>query len=186
MVEKSQVKGAFDKVIKYLKILVVVLFILVEEIAWNKIGKPAYIAVKSLKIMKRFKEWVANVENRWALLAIFITPFGVMEIFSLLSLQAFASGAIITGIGLYTFKLALTAPVVIIFTTAKTELVSFFPIRYSYGTILKFKRSNTFRKVKKFSAKLKEEFVMFKDEYLDGDAELGDELKKMYEHIKKV
>lgn len=136
--------------------------------------------------MQRFKTWVGEVENRRALLAIFLAPFVVMEIFSLLSLKAFATGAIITGVGLYVFKLALTAPVVIIFNTGKKELVTFYPIRYSYGAILNLKRSNTFRCVKRYTAKVKEEMKVFRDEYLDGDAELGDELKKMYNDIKKV
>jgi hypothetical protein len=33
--------------------------------------------------------------------------------------------------------------------------------------------------------KIKQELNMFKDDYLDGDAELSTELKKMYEDIKK-
>lgn len=180
-------KYKVDKVVKYLKVLAVVLFILVEEIAWNKIGRPAYIKVKSLKIMKRFKAWIADVKNRWALLAVFIAPFLLMEISSLYAVKAIATGAIITGIGLYTIKILLTAPVVIIFSIAKNELVTFYPIRYGYGAILNFKRSQTFRNVKAYIAKLKIELVKFKDEYLDGDnTDLGDELKKMYEDIKKV
>lgn len=172
--------------VKYFKIFIVVLFIIVEEIAWNKIGRPAYIKVKSLKIMTRFKNWIGDVENRWKLLAIFLTPFILMEVSSLFAVKALATGAIITGIGLYTIKILLTAPVVIIFNAAKPELVSFYPIRWSYGAILNFKRSKTFRGVKTYMAKIKDELTIFKNEYLDGDAELGAELKKMYEDIKKV
>jgi hypothetical protein len=179
-------KFDFSKVVKYLKVLGVVLFIIFEEIVWNKIGKSAYLAVKSLKIMDRFKVWVSEFDNRFALLAIFLAPFIGMEILSLFAVKALATGAIVTGVGLYVFKALLTAPVVIIFNTAKPQLTSFLPIRYGYGCILNLKRSNTFRSVKVYIGKVKVELAKFKDEYLNGDAKLSEELKKMYEDIKKV
>ena len=171
---------------KYIKVFLVLSFIIFEEIVWNKIGKPAYESVKSLKIMYRFKEWVSQVENRYTILIIFLTPFVLMEVFSIMAIKAFATGAIITGIGLYVFKIVLTAPVVIIFNSAKPELVSFPPIRFGYDSILKLKRSVTFRSVKKYIKSLKVEVRKFKKEYLDGDVSFLDELKKMYQDIKKL
>lgn len=175
------------KITKYLKITSVVLFILFEEIAWNRIGKPAYLKVKSLKIMNRFQEWVSNFENRYILLAIFLTPFIMMEAASIVALKAFATGAIVTGIGLYTIKILLTAPVVIIFNASKKQLVSFYPIRYGFGMILRFKRSSTFRRVNHYIKCIKVEISNFKNDYLDGDeTNLLDELKKLYSDIKKI
>lgn len=174
-------------VIKYLKIGGVLLFIIFEEIAWNRIGRPAYIKVKSLKIMTRFEYWVTDFENRYVLLLIFIVPFIMMEIMSVLALKALASGAIVICLGLYAIKIFLTVPVVIIFNVSKQQLVSFYPIRYIFGAILNFKRSYTFRTVKKYIKILKTEFEKFKNDYLDGDeTNLVDEIKKIYNDIKKM
>ncbi len=175
------------KIMKYVKITLVILFILFEEIAWNRIGKPAYIKVKSLKIMNRFHLWISDFENRYILLVIFLMPFLLMELLSLIALKALATGAIVMGIGLYTIKILLTAPVVIIFNAAKKQLTSFYPIRYGYGSILQFKRSTTFRNVKHYISAIKAEIILFKNDYLDGDeSNLFDELKKLYQEIKKI
>lgn len=173
-----------SKLKRYLKILFVILFIIFEEIIWNKFGKPLYEKVKSLKVIERFKIWLEDIEHRYLILFIFLVPFFIMELLSLLAIKAFATGLIITGIGLYVIKILLTAPVVVIFNVAKKQLVSFFLIRYSYGIILNFKRSNIFREVKTYIKFIKNEIIKFKDEYLNGNISLKDELEKIYFDIK--
>ncbi len=176
-----------DKIVHYVKILFVVLFIIFEEIAWKRIGEPAYRAIRSLKIMNRFKLWIADISHRYILLGVFIIPFVLMEVSSIYAGAALFSGSIIMGLGLYAIKLLLTAPVVIIFNAGKEILVSFWIIKYGYGTILRFKRSKTFRGVKKFTAKLKVELKIFKDEYLDNaNGNFSESFKKMYSDLKHI
>ncbi len=67
-----------DKVLHYIKLLLVALFIVFEELAWNRIGEPAYNAIKSLQIMEKFKNWVADINHRYLLLLIFMIPFVLM------------------------------------------------------------------------------------------------------------
>lgn len=176
----------FSKIMKYLKIFLVVMFIIFEEIIWNKIGQPIYNKIKTLKIMDRFKVWVSNVKNIYVILVIFLGLFIGMEIVTLLALKAFATGAIVIGIGLYVIKILMVVPVVIIFNEAKKQLVTFLPIRYVYGMVLNFKRSKTFREIKRFIAKLRIELNRFVEEYLDGDEDLLTELKKIYNNIKNI
>ena len=182
----EKITNAFKKIFKYIKIVAVLGFVLIEEIVWDNIGLPAYNAVQSLKIMDRFETWIADIEHRYTLLGIFITPFIAMEVASLLSVKAFATGAIIVGIGLYTIKIILTVPVVIIFKSGKSTLVTFWVVRYSYGVILNFKRSKTFRRVMKYIDKVKDEFQTFKANYLNGDGSFKDEIKKIYANLKKI
>jgi hypothetical protein len=144
---------------KYIKLFLVAIFIIFEDLIWHRIGQPIYEAVKSLGIMARFRSWVAEVKHRYALLAIFLAPFIIMEIVGLLSLKAFAVGAIILGITLYIFKVLLTIPVVIIFNTAETELRSFYVIDWGYCLILKIKQSETFLTIKQYVATIKAEIV---------------------------
>jgi len=171
----------------YIKIFLVVVFIIFEELAWKRLGQPAYEAIKSLKVMDKFKDWIADIDHRYMLLAIFLVPFMLMEVSSIFAGKALFSGAIVTGIGLYTIKLLLTAPVVIIFNSGKKILVSFWVVKYGYGTILNLKRSNTFRSVKKYTVKITESFETFKSDYLNTtDGDFSESIKKMYSDIKKV
>jgi len=167
---------------KYLKLFLVVIFIIFEEVIWNKIGEPIYSVVKSLKIMTNFRIWVSEFKNRYALLAIFLTPFIIMEIAGLLSLKAFAFGAIILGISLYIFKVLLTIPVVIIFNTAEKELRSFDFIDWGYGLIIQIKQSETFRMVKQYMTNIKAEMAEIKRKYIPK----RNEIKRMYAVIKRV
>lgn len=149
------------KAIYAIKVILVVCFILVEEIVWNKIGEPAYNIVKSLAIMDKFKIWVSDIEHRYLLLFIFLTPFIMMEVLSLVAVKAFAVGAFGLGVTLYVFKIILTVPVAIIFNSAKKTLVSFWIIKYGYGMLLRFKRSKVFRNVKSYLRELKADVRMF-------------------------
>jgi hypothetical protein len=170
-----------------MKLLVVLLFILFEEIAWKRIGEPVHNIISSLKIMNRFKLYISDIKHRYILLGIFIIPFVLMEITSIYAGASLLSGAIIMGIGLYMIKLFLTIPVVIIFNIGKDILISFWLIKYGYGMILRFKRSNAFRSVKKFTKKLKKEWSVFKEEYLNvEDGDFVESIKKMYQVLKKV
>ena len=183
----DRITYVFSTLIHYIKVFLVVGFIIFEELAWKRLGQPAYEAIKPLKVMDKFKDWIADIDHRYMLLAIFFIPFILMEVSSIFAGKALLGGAIITGIGLYTIKLLLTAPVVIIFNSGKKILVSFWVVKYGYGTILNLKRSNTFRSVKKFTVKLTESFKTFKMEYLNTtDGDFSESIKKIYSDIKKV
>lgn len=170
----------------YIKVILVLGFYLVEVIAWKKIGEPVYRRVESLKIMDRFKAWVTSVEHRYALLAIFLSVFILMEITSTYGLILIGTGALFTGIGLYTMKLFLTVPAVIVFKAGKKPLLSFWVIKFVYGLIIRLKRSTIFRNIKKQVAKLRDASIQFKDEYLNGDGSVGffDSIKTIYNDIK--
>jgi len=180
-------KRYLKKSITLIKYALVFLFIIFEELAWNKLGKPAYEEVKSLKVMDRFKDWVSKIEHRLALLALFLTPFILMEVSAILATKAFVMGALYWGLALYSLKIIMTVPVVIIFTTGKDVLVSFFVIRYSYGAILKFKRSDAFRgakrQLKTMKSNLKEKKIalMGKEK-----GTLRKSFRRLYQKIKKT
>lgn len=135
-------------IIKYVKVLFVVGFILVEWLGWEKIGQPCYEMIKSWGIMDKFRVWVSTVTHRYLLLMIFLMMFGMMELMSSVGIILIGSGSVVLGSILYVGKLLFTIPVVITFNVAKDTLTSFWVIKYTYGMILNFKRSKTYRGVK--------------------------------------
>mgnify|MGYP006883112819 CR=1 FL=1 len=187
---KDNTKGLLNdlgilKAFHYIKLILVVLFIIIEDIAWTRIGEPIYNMVKSFKVMDRFKLWINDINHRYLLLGIFLIPFVFMEASSIYAGKALMNGTIFTGIGLYTIKLILTAPVVIIFNAGKDILLTFWIVKWPYGLIIKMKRSKIWNSVKTFSAKAKVEFGIFKDDYLNNsNGDFMTSFKKIYKDLK--
>lgn len=182
----EKVIKAIEEISKYLKIIGVVLFIIFETILWDKVGLPIYNKIKSFKIMERFKDYITNVEHEYLLLLIFITPVFVDIILTYLFGIAMATGLLFTAIGIYVLKAVMSVLMVVIFNIGKKQLTKFYLIRYSYGCILNFKRSQTFRKVGEYTKSLKNELSSFKDNYLNGDSEFKEEVQRIYNNIKKI
>jgi len=174
------------RIIKYLKIVGVVFFILFEEILWRKIGKPLHNKIKSLKITIRFREWVNDIEHRYSLLLIFLAPVFIDIVLSYMFGVAMAHAMIFTAIGIYVLKAVASVIMFLIFNIAKKRLVSFTIIRYSYYYILRIKSSRVFRRTKKYTQKIKKELSELKNTYFDGDSKLLIELQKIYKNIKAI
>ena len=170
------------KLFYYIKVFLVLGFIVVEELAWNKVGLPVYNYVKSFRIMGRFKKWIENdVENRYLLLMIFINPLVYSEVFSFMAIAVFANGGILLGTILYALKLLMTIPLVIIFKAGKKQLLTFFTVKWGYVLILKFKRAKVFRYTKKLVREWKVSIKDFRDKHFPKDktySEIYDKIKK--------
>lgn len=145
------------KIWKFIKIILVLGFLLVEQLFWEKFAKPFYEALALHHFVDDFRVWVSNVQNKYFLLVLFIIPFILMEVCSTYGLILMGAGHVEFGAFLYSLKLVLTFPVVIIFNVGKDILTEFFIIRYVYGSILRFKRSRTFRGVKRTVTEVYEE-----------------------------
>ena len=163
---------------KYLKVILVTLFIIFEEIAWRRIGEPAYKAVSALQIMDNFKSWVSDINHRYLLLLVFIVPFVLMEGASALAFKAWGSGLIFSGLAIYSIKLILTAPVVVIFNTGKEILLTFWVIRTVYGWIEALKNSKTFKGIKKYGSTIIDTY------FKSTDKSMFDGLIRFYQKMK--
>lgn len=186
--KKSELKyrSLLGDIWHYFKVVLVYLFYVLEYVAWKKVGEPVYKVLSQLKIMDRFRVWVNSVDNRYALLLIFVNVFVLMEITSTYGLVLIGTGAIVTGIALYLVKLVLMVPAVVIWNSAKKPLLSFWLIRFVFGWIIRLRRSSMFRSAKRQIKKIKLGFIQFKDDYLNGNGELGftDSIKAIYKNIK--
>lgn len=158
-------KKLLTQISHYIKIILVLLFIIIEDLTWNKIGEPVYRRIKALQIMQKFRTWVLNVKHRYALLAIFLSVFLLMEITSTLGLILVGTGAIYTGVLLYSAKIFLTVPAVVIFNTGKKTLLTFWIIRFVFSLIIHMKRSRVFRLAKTQFRNIKSSITKFKKYY---------------------
>lgn len=187
LLTRIKMKRSLRKIWYYLKVLLVVLFIIIEELTWKRVGEPIYRRIKALRIMRKFKTWISNVKHRYALLTIFLSVFLLMEITSTIGLVLIGTGAIVTGILFYTMKIFLTVPAVVIFNAGKKPLLSFWLIRFIFILILLMKRSRIFRNSKKYFRKIKVFFVEFKSSYFKKDTENSFliSIRKIYKYIRR-
>lgn len=161
-------------------------FYFVEVVAWDYIGEPVYRRLSALKIMDRFKAWVNSVDNRYALLTLFLSTFILMEVSSTYGLIFIGTGALFTGIGLYSMKLLLTVPAVTIWQAGKKPLLSFILIKWGFGITIKIRRSKMYYSAKRQIKNLRIGAIKFKDEYLNGDGEVEftETVKSIYKELK--
>jgi hypothetical protein len=137
------------KLLYLIQYILVLIFYILEFVIWKRIGLPIYDAIKSFRFMQLFKEWVSNLEHRYFVLYIFLLPFVLSEYISLIALKEFSNGFLLNAISLYVFKILLTIPVSIIFSASKKILLSFSVIKIVYILIIKIRKSQIFKTVKK-------------------------------------
>lgn len=154
------------KIWHFIKVLLVVLFIIIEDLTWKRVGEPIYRRFKALEMMLKFKNWVSSVNHRYTLLTIFLSVFILMEITSTIGLILIGTGAIVTGALFYMMKVFLTVPAVVVFNVGKKPLLSFWFIRVVFILLIRMKRSKIFRKAKSQFRNFKLTFIQFKESYI--------------------
>lgn len=123
----------------------VFLFIIVEEV-WSEI----YESIKSLKLIASFNAFMSRYlddKSRWFVLAMFIFPAIVMELFAFASTLSFVSGHFFLGVALYSMKGVITIPTIELFQNQKEKLLTFSPISWIYTMLLRIQASSYFRNV---------------------------------------
>ena len=164
------IKKMIIKISKFLKIFALLLFILFEEITWNKIGLPIYNYLSSFKYVEKLKENLIKIENEYLVFFIFMIPMVLMKYIEILSFANFAMGNIITSIIQYITTYIIIIPIVFIFKIKKKILLQFKLIKIIYILIIKLKKTKIYRKIIKEIKEIKKEiykkYKYIKNKYL--------------------
>jgi hypothetical protein len=134
------------------------LYIILEEYIWNLVFRDIYLRIQSLSLFEKFKLYLELETHRYKLLAIFIVPFIFMEVFGALAFGFLGSGLILYFLLLYSVKILLTIPVVIIFNAGRDQLLTFLIINFVYSLILKMKGSSYYLRVTAALESYKQDF----------------------------
>jgi hypothetical protein len=81
------------KLITLLQLLLVIIFILFEEIIWEGIARPIYTYVHSLKDLQRLEAWLQGV-NATVILVIFVVMLASVEMLGIYAGILFVSGQV--------------------------------------------------------------------------------------------
>lgn len=115
--------------------ILILIYLILEELIWERIAEPVYKFFHSLKILQRLESSV-HALNRYALLIIFLSLFVAVEALGVVSLALFSQGQVIIGVVLYAAKIPIAAFTFWLFRVAQDKLLTFTWFKYCYGALL--------------------------------------------------
>jgi hypothetical protein len=122
-------------VAKLFESILVIGYILFEELIWNVFAKPIFQYFKSLVVLDSLKQRFLGM-NRHLLLTVFIVILAITEAMGFLSGFCFINGYIFTGIGVYACKIPIAAFTFWLFDLTKDKLMTFHWLKTAYDYIM--------------------------------------------------
>ena len=179
------------KTVTFVQLLLVLIFILFEELIWEGIAEPIYLKIHSLKILQRVEKMLEGTP-RILILSFFLLIFLAVEGAGILAGILFLQGKIHMGIGLYLMKIPIAAFTFWLFNATKEKLLSYSWFAWSYRKIMALFEwlkhleiyQGTMDRLKRWKQLLKAKVQAVK-EYFSGESSLVARLKHLYIQMKK-
>jgi len=122
-------------VIKVFESILVIGYIIFEELIWNVFVKPIVHYIKSLVLFDNLKSIFLEM-NRHLLLTVFIVILIITEVLGLLSGFCLVNGYIFTSISVYACKIPVAVFTFWLFDLTKDKLMTFQWLKTSYEYIM--------------------------------------------------
>ena len=180
------------RLISLFQLLLVLIFIIFEEIIWEGIARPIYEHVHGLKILQKVEEKLQSV-NATVILFIFVMLLALVEAFGIYAGILFVSGHIFFGLALYLTKIPIAAFTFWIFRVSEDKLMRFAWFKWLYEkimTAIDWLKSlliyqETMQKLKKLKAQIKTWLKTLKVKYFKEESPFVKRLKKHYRNLKE-
>ena len=177
----------FNRTLLIFQLLLVIIYIIFEEIIWEGVAKPIYQYIHSFKILQTIETKLQNFNN-YIILFIFISLLLLVETFGLYAGVLFVSGHIILGLSLYIAKLPIAGFTFWLFRATEDKLMAFGWFAFLYNQIVRFmdwiKSTQIYKDTISYSAKIKIYIKDFKSKYFANKSQFIEKLKKLYYSIK--
>jgi len=180
-----------NKFIALLQLMLVMIFIIFEELVWEGVAKPIYEAIHSLKILQKIELRLQHI-NAYVILVIFIALLATVETFGIYAGMLFVSGQILFGLALYLSKIPIAAFTFWLFRASEDKLMQFKWFKWLYGKIMggiAWLKSHqiyreTMQRLKEMKQKLKKAIKAFKMKYFNKDNSFTANAKRLYKTVK--
>ena len=177
------------RLITLLQLILVIVFIIFEEIVWEGIAKPIYEWIHSLKILLKL-ETLLNKLPSWMILALFVVLLIAVELLGVVAGGLFLSGYILLGLGLYAIKIPIAAFTFWMFKVTDSKLMQYGWFAWIYKKVMAFIEwmksleiyQSTMRMLKGLKQKLKE----LKVKYFASSSPFILRTKRLYSSIKST
>jgi len=175
------------KLISLLQLILVLIFIIFEELIWEGIAYPIYNYVHSLKLLQKVEVKLHDV-NRYIILVIFIVMLVFVEAFGLYAGYLFVSGQVALGLSIYLTKIPIAAFTFWMFRVTEDKLMQFGWFKWIYDLVVKFidwlKSLDIYISTMAKIKSMKEKFKAFRLKHFSKESPFVTKIKHIYQNIK--
>jgi len=172
------------KTIHFLLTIIVLVYILFEELVWESFAEPIVSFIKELKLLKNLSIFLEKVDSR-VILAIFVAIFAVAEVLGTYAAVLFVKGSVVLAVIVYTLKVPLAGFAFWLFNEKKKRLLKFVWFRSAYLFIMKWidtiKNSQIYITIKRRATYIKDSIKKFLPKEKDT---IKKKIKIIYNYIK--
>ena len=180
-----------NKLTSLLQLILVIIYIIFEELIWEGVAKPIYEAIHGLKILKKIEIKLQHA-NASVILFIFVVLLSIVEAFGIYAGILFVSGQVVLGLTLYISKIPIAAFTFWLFRVTEDKLMQFGWFKWVYDWIMKaidWVKScemyiKTMERLKKIKTSVKASILAFKAKYFAGKSPFMEKIKHLYTAVK--
>ncbi|MBY0540753.1 MAG: hypothetical protein WCR78_10165 [Arcobacteraceae bacterium] len=125
----------YKKILNIFLIVLVFIYIIFEELIWEKFAKPIINLISSLHLFTKFIPKILAL-NSYIVLIFFVSIFVIVEIIGIYAGVLFISGHIITATFIYILKIPVAAFIFWFFNIAKPKLLEFRWFEFIYNHLI--------------------------------------------------
>jgi len=144
-------KKLINKLIHYLLTIIIIGYILFEELVWERFAQPIIRFFSRLKLLKKLNSYLQSLDSK-IILVLFVSLFAIVEFQGLYAASLFVQGKAIHAVLVYAGKIPISAFTFWLFQNVKPKLMEFiwFERAYIYVTMLidKITRSQIYLDIK--------------------------------------
>jgi len=174
-----------------LQLILVIIYIIFEELIWEGIAKPIYETIHALKILQKIETKLQHV-NASVILVIFVVLLTIVEAFGIYAGMLFVSGQVTLGLALYISKIPIAAFTFWLFRVTEDKLMQFGWFKWVYDWIMKaidWLKScemyiKTMERLKQIKKSIKAYMIRFKEKYFAGKSPFMEKMKCLYTTVK--
>ncbi len=182
-----------NRLISLLQLILVITYIIFEELIWEGIAKPIYEAVHALKILQKIEEKLQKV-NASVILVIFVLLLGMVETLGIYAGILFVSGHVLFGLFLYLAKIPIAAFTFWIFRVTEDKLMQFGWFKWLYEWIMKgidWLKSReiyvqTMERLVIVKVSIKKSIKVFRVKYFSNESPFISKIKHHYRSVKEL
>jgi len=124
-----------NRLTSLLQLILVIIYIIFEELIWDGIAKPIYNVIHSLKLLQKVEAKLQHV-NPSIILVIFVVLLSIVEAFGIYAGMLFISGQVFLGLGLYLSKIPIAAFTFWLFRVSEDKLMQFGWFKWLYEKMM--------------------------------------------------
>ncbi len=181
-------KKLLNRLVFVLQLILVVIFIVFEEVIWEAIAKPIYAYIHELHLLQTLQTRLQKV-NRYVLLVLFLVLLVSVEGAGLFAGVMAVQGRVISAALLYSLKIPIAAFTFWLFHATESKLLSFGWFKWAYErTVALFawiKSREIYQETMQAVRRIRAKIRAFRAQHFSGDNTLTKRFRRLYRSLKK-